>query len=128
MNNQQNILNFITRSNWVLFFIAGLIGLFAFPPKFALGIVLGGLIVTVNFHMMARTLRKALMLPQLSPQGSVLVKYYIRFILSGIIIFVLISTHIVAPLGLILGLSIVVASIFALTINELTKLIFKEAL
>ncbi len=127
MNDQQHTLNFITYSNWVLFFIAGLIGLFVFPPKFTLGIVLGGLIVTVNFHMMARTLRKSLMQPNLSAHSSVLVKYYIRFILSGFIIFMLISLHIVEPLGLVLGLSIVVASIFAVTINELTKLIFKEA-
>lgn len=101
--------------------------MFAFPPQFTLGIVLGGLIVAANFHMMARTLRRSLTPPFLSSQGSVLVKYYIRFIMSGIIIFVLISMHLVEPLGLILGLSIVVASIFAATIHEITKLIFKEA-
>ena len=39
----------------------------------------------------------------------------------------LISQKLVHPLGLILGLSVVVASITLATMYELTKLIFKEA-
>jgi hypothetical protein len=39
----------------------------------------------------------------------------------------LISDHYVNPLGLIIGLSVVVTSIFIATFNEIRKIIFKEA-
>jgi hypothetical protein len=97
------------------------------PPDFARGIIFGGLIVTVNFHLLSRTLKKALTPPQISSHNVILAKYYIRFIASGFIIFVLISEKLVHPLGLILGLSVVVVSITLATMYELTKLIFKEA-
>ena len=59
--------------------------------------------------------------------GNVMVKYYIRFAVSAGIIFLLISQHIVHPIGLLAGLSVVVASIFAATALELKRILFKEA-
>ena len=127
MNIQERLIQFVTRANWLLFVAASLAGFFFSPKAFALGIFSGGLIVTVNFHLLARTLKKALTPPYLSSHNVVLAKYYIRFILSGLIIFVLISEHVVDPLGLFIGLSVVVASIISATMKELTKIIFKEA-
>jgi hypothetical protein len=124
---QQRLLKFIIRTNWVLFLIASVVGLVLSPPKFASGIVFGGLIVTLNFHLLYRTLKKAFRPSHLVSHNVVLAKYYIRFIISGFIIFLLISSHYVDPLGLFIGLSIVVVSIVIATMNELTKLIFKEA-
>jgi len=127
VNIQERLIQFVTRANWLLFVAASLAGFFFSPKAFALGIFSGGLIVTVNFHLLARTLKKALTPPYLSSHNVVLAKYYIRFILSGLIIFVLISEHVVDPLGLFIGLSVVVASIISATMKELTKIIFKEA-
>lgn len=127
MDIQQRILLFVTRANWILFSAAGLIGLVVAPPDFARGIIFGGLIVTVNFHLLARTLKRALAPPNLASPNAVLAKYYIRFVASGLIIFVLIAGRFVNPVGLILGLSVVVASIILATLRELKKLIFKEA-
>jgi hypothetical protein len=127
MDIQQRILKFVTWTNWILFAAAGILSLIVSSPDFARGIIFGGLIVTVNFHLLARTLKKALTPPHLASPNAILAKYYIRFILSGIIIFVLIAGHIVNPIGLILGLSVVVASIMLATMCELKKLIFKEA-
>jgi hypothetical protein len=124
---QQRLLKFVTHSNWILFFVASLIGLILLPPDFAKGIIFGGLIVTINFHLLYRTLKKALRPSRLSSHRVVLAKYFIRFLISGLIIFVLISGHYVDPLGLFIGLSIVVASIILATMCELTKQIFKEA-
>jgi hypothetical protein len=56
-----------------------------------------------------------------------LVKYYIRFIISGVIIFFLIREQVVNPIGLFVGLSVVVGSICLATMVELKNLIFKEA-
>jgi len=94
---------------------------------FALGIIFGGLIVTINFHLLAKTLKNALTPPYLSSHNVILVKYYIRFVISGVIIFFLIKYQVVNPLGLFIGLSVVVASIILATLIEVKKLIFKEA-
>ena len=127
MNIQQRLLTFVTRSNWVLLGSTSLLGLVMTSAPFARGIIFGGLIVTVNFHLLARTLKKALAPSQLASPNVVLIKYYIRFIISGVILFLLIRLKVVNPLGLFIGLSVVVASITLATMVELKKLIFKEA-
>lgn len=127
MDIQQRILSFVTRSNWILFASASLAGLIFAPPAFARGIFFGGLLVTLNFHLLSKTLRKALTPPHLASSNAILAKYYIRFIASGFIIFVLIAGHFVNPVGLVLGLSVVVASIILATLREAKNLIFKEA-
>ena len=127
MDIQKRILSFITCANWIIFAAALLVGLLAFQRDFALGILAGGLIVTVNFHLLARTLKKSLTPPHLVSHNVIIAKYYVRFIASGVIIFFLISGHYVDPLGLFVGLSVVVASIVLATVRELKNLIFKEA-
>lgn len=125
---QNRLVRFITYTNWILFSIACVVGCCFAPPAFAKGIIFGGLIVTVNFHLLARTLKSALTPPHLAPIKVVIGKYYIRFIISGFIIFLLMAWHIVDPLGLIIGLSVVVVSILIATVREFKKLILKEAL
>ncbi len=119
MQIQQRILTFVTRANWVLLAGATAAGAVLAAPDFALGILCGGLIVTVNFYLLARTLRRAL--------TAVIAKYYLRFLASGFIIFLLIAGGVVNPLGLVIGLSVVVMSIILATIREVKKIIFKEA-
>ena len=127
MEIQKRILIFVTRSNWILFVTASMLGFMLLPADFARGVLFGGLLVTVNFHLLANTLRKALTPPHLSSHNVVIAKYYLRFIGSGFIIFILIAGNFVNPLGLIIGLSVVVFSIMLATLCEITKLIFKEA-
>ncbi len=128
MEIQKRLVKFVTRANWILFFVTSIAGLVLLPPDFARGIIFGGLIVTVNFHLLYRTLKKALRPSRLASHNVVLAKYYVRFFISGIIIFVLISGHYVDPLGLIIGLSVVVASIILATMREIAKQIFKETI
>ena len=125
---QQRILIFVKRANWILFAAASIMGFILLPANYARGVFFGGLLVTINFHLLARTLKKALTPPHLSSHNVILVKYYLRFIGSGFIIFVLIAGHFVHPVGLVIGLSVVVFSIILATLREFTKLIFKEAL
>ena len=127
MKIQQRLLAFVIRTNWILFLSLSLFAVWLSSPAFTRGVVCGGLLVLVNFHLLARTLKRALTPPHLASTGSVLAKYYIRFVISGVIIFFLISTHFVNPLGLLVGLSVVVGSIMLATLCELAKLIIKEA-
>jgi hypothetical protein len=124
---QQRILTFVTRTNWILCAITSIAGFLLLPFDFALGVLCGGLLVTTNFHLLAQTLKNALTPPHISSHNVVIAKYFMRFIASGFIIFVLIAGHFVNPLGLIIGLSVVVSSIMLATLCELKKLIFKEA-
>ena len=127
MEIQKRILTFVTRSNWILFLAASIMGFVLLPADFARGVLFGGLLVTLNFHLLAGTLRKALTPPHLSSHSVVIAKYYLRFIGSGFVIFILIAGNYVNPVGLIIGLSVVVFSIMLATLCEITKLIFKEA-
>lgn len=127
MEIQKRILTFVTRSNWILFLAASILGFLLLPAAFAKGVLFGGLLVTVNFHLLAGTLRKALTPPHLSSHNLIIAKYYLRFIGSGFIIFILIAGNYVNPVGLVIGLSVVVLSIMLAALCEITKLIFKEA-
>jgi hypothetical protein len=127
VNIQKRIVQFVTRSNWVLFFVSSVTGCLFLPADFAFGIIAGGLLVTVNFHLLARTLKKALTPPLIVSHNRIIAKYYLRFIISAFILFLLISGRVVSPLGLIIGLSVVVASIVLATLREVKILIFKEA-
>ncbi|MCP4347831.1 MAG: ATP synthase subunit I [Desulfobacterales bacterium] len=127
MQIQERILKFVTWTNWIILFIVSVAGIVMLPPAFAKGIIFGGLIVTVNFHLLYRTLKSALTPPYISSHHAVIAKYYLRFVVSGFIIFVLIAKHIVNPLGLFIGLSVVVVSITLATILEFKNLLFKEA-
>jgi hypothetical protein len=124
---QKRILTFVTRSNWILFIVISILGFLLLSADFARGMLFGGLLVTLNFHLLAKTLKNALTPPHLSSHHVVIAKYYLRFIGSGFIIFILIAGNYVNPLGLIIGLSVVVVSIMLATMFEIAKLIFKEA-
>jgi len=125
---EQRLIKFITITNWILLCIASIVGFLITTPNFARGIIFGGLIVTINFHMLSRTLKKAFSTQHSASHNVILGKYYVRFIVSGFIIFLLISNHYVNPIGLFIGLSVVVASIMLATICEIKKLFLKEAI
>ena len=124
---QNRIVNFVTKANWAIFVIGTIISLSILSYEFTTGVVAGGLLVTVNFHLLSRTLKKSVVPGRFTGHGSILFKYYVRFVISGLIIAGLLAGRLVDPIGLILGLSIVVVSMMAATVFELTKHICKEA-
>ena len=132
MKELEKIVNFIIRTNWLLFLGSSLVALLLASPKMYLGVFLGGLIVTVNFHVLKSTVtknfnQKRVLEKGKSLIGALLVKYYLRCALTAVIIFLLISNRSVHPVGLLAGLSVVVASTFIAAAIELTKIIFREA-
>lgn len=126
MEIQQRILIFVTRTSWILFAAATIAAWLLAEPDFARGITFGGLLVTINFHLLHRTLKKSLNPPYRVTMSIPIIKFYIRFFISGVIIFLLLVLHLVHPIGLVLGLSVVVASIFLATILEAKKMLLEE--
>jgi hypothetical protein len=132
MQDLLKIVNFVTKTNWLLLMVSSSLAMMIAPTKVSLGVLLGGLIVAINFQLLKKTVINNFNPDVVSEKGgsfvgNILVKYYIRFAISGGLIFLLISNHIVHPLGLLAGLSVVVASMFLATVLELTRLFFKEA-
>ncbi len=132
MQDISRVVEFVTRTNWLLLALATLVSTATMAKNVSLGVSLGGLIVSVNFQLLKRTIQnnfrpEVVEVKGRSLMGNILTKYYIRFVISGCLIFLLISNHIVHPLGLLAGLSVVVASMFLATLLEITRLIFKEA-
>lgn len=127
MRIEKKLLRFITLTNWIVFCMVTTSGFILAPGPFAWGILAGGLIVTINFQLMYRSLKLVLGPPHVANISVILGKYYLRFLVTVVIIYVLIADHYVHPLGLIIGLSVVVTSIFIATFNEIRKIIFKEA-
>lgn len=133
MSDFNKTIDFIIVSNWIVLITMCIIAYLFFSVKVFFGIVFGGLIVTINFHLLKKTLKKvfnsdSIAVKNASIIGNVLGKYYLRFGLSAIVIFFLISQNIVHPLGLLSGLSIVVASIFITAAVEIKKIVFKETI
>ena len=129
MNIQFRILRFVTRSNWILLLVASAVAGIIAKFDVATGILAGGLIVNINFHLMYRSLRKNLIPPpHLSSAKSVFAKHYLRFVCSIVVIYILISKNYVDPGGLLIGLSVVVVSIVMAALFELKKILFEEAI
>jgi uncharacterized membrane protein YkvI len=114
----QRLLRFVSRANWVVF-VLFLMASPAVPlPGFTLGVICGGLLVTINFHLAHRSLNRSFQGTRPPAFPVVMAKHYLRFLTTGVIIFLLISNGIGNPLGLLLGLSVVVVSLLAASVLE----------
>ncbi|MGD9123884.1 MAG: ATP synthase subunit I [Desulfarculaceae bacterium] len=103
-------------------------GAFILAPWFsALSVAVGGVLALVNFRLLGRTLRRAIRPGQRhGVMGTVLIKYYLRFAATAVVIWILVRQGLVEPLGLLVGLSVVVISIMIWGACQARKL-YKEA-
>ena len=88
-----------------------------------LGIILGGLIIILNFRLFQNTICRAFA-PEGIMKGAkviIILKYYFRLLALGIIIYVFIIKAGINPVGLAIGLSTVVISIISLGITRVFK-------
>jgi hypothetical protein len=122
---EKRIYDFVTRANWIILGVLCVAALLFFSWSVFTGVAAGGLIVTVNFTLLRRTLGKNLTEGNLKFK-SILVKYYIRFMVSAIIIGFLIALRLVNPIGLIVGLSVMMPSVMAALFNEYKHSFCKE--
>ena len=113
--------------NGFIFLVLLLAGQIFMSPYFTLGVAVGGLVILVNFYLLSRILKKAFIPERLASPKAVIVKYYLRLLGTGILLYVLISRKWVDPLGLMAGLSVVVISLTLVGCYEMRKILFKEA-
>jgi multisubunit Na+/H+ antiporter MnhE subunit len=111
----------IELGNWVLLGILLILSFLFLSDRFTLGVLLGGLISIANFHWLSRDLRGTFMKYADRAKPFMMVKYYIRFIVTGIVLFFVITRAPVDVFGLILGLSVVVINIILVVIGASFK-------
>ncbi len=89
--------------------------------NFTMGILFGGLISIANYYWLYLSLRKAFR--QLSDRSktAVMVKYYIRFALTGVVLYFILTKTQADVIGLLLGLSVVVINIICSAFFEMSK-------
>ena len=115
--------------NWIIILLFSSISFFTLSHSYTLGIIVGGLVNTVNFVFLQRTLKKAFGTDfrRKTKKTLIFIKYYFRLLILGIIIFILLKYQLVAPVGLVIGLSTVVVAIAFLGICIAFKTKGREA-
>ena len=118
----------LSTRNWLILLFLSSSSFFMMSNSLTLGVILGGLVIIVNFNILQRTICRAF-----SPEGimtdkiTVILKYYLRLLALGVIIYVLITKGWVDPVGLAIGLSTVVISIVSFGISRAWKTYSTEA-
>lgn len=97
--------------NWVILGMFTAISLLFFSRDFTLGVILGGLISVVSFSWRQRDLHKLFRNLTEHARKSIMVRYYIRFVVSAVLIYLIITRTSADVIGLLTGLSIVVINI-----------------
>ena len=108
-------------ANWIALAVIFIISWIFTPFDFYLGVLLGGFISILNFHWMERGLRGIFSNTAGNVKGGVMVKYYIRLILTAIVLYFLIANATVNVIGLLIGLSVVVINIIVTLITTMAK-------
>ena len=113
----------LKRRNWVILLLLGSLSAVILNHAFTLGIILGGIIAILNFDVFQRIMSGAISGDRLKRPKKILgiVIFYLRFIFIGIIIFFLIRRNWLDPIGLTIGLSVVVIGIVSFGISNAFK-------
>ncbi len=112
--------------NWIVLGILAAASLVFWDLKILLGVVSGGILANFNFKLLHRALLN--MFGRGKPSVTkALVNYYLRFLVTGAIMLVLLKYQLVNPLGLLIGLSSVVVNLTLTGLFLARRVRFKEA-
>ncbi|MGB8991056.1 MAG: ATP synthase subunit I [Desulfobaccales bacterium] len=121
-------------ANWVVLAVLVLAGYFWGGREFALGVLAGGLLAVVNFHLLHHALKGTLEPLARDPQAGAsrakaffAARQLLRFFALLAIIFLLVGHGWVNIFGLLVGLSTVVLTLMLAALHEVIKLRNKEA-
>ncbi|MFZ5764340.1 MAG: ATP synthase subunit I [Thermodesulfobacteriota bacterium] len=121
--------------NWVMAGLLSLAAWLSFPFYIAQSVFIGGLLANISYLFLKKDLKNFLQ-GKLLHSGRVqmakvqfYVKYYVRLTALALILYVLVRKQIAHPLGLLIGLSVVVFSIGITVASVIKKFYFtaKEA-
>ena len=114
--NEARLPTLILQSSIVLLVIATASGFLFYTAPVGLGILAGGSIAIINFVWQRRTLRQ-LLEDQVAPSASsAAVRYLLRLSLTAVILYAVLTSGRFSIIALLIGLSVIVAVIIALTL------------
>jgi hypothetical protein len=99
----------------------------AWNLRFSAGVALGGIIILINFQILTATVRRVLAPDHAHPTRTAIMTYYLRLSATALVVAVLIITGVADPIGLLVGLSVVVVGAFVLLFSQLKKNPRREA-
>ena len=120
----------VERFNWLLSGVLTLAVGLRFPFFIALSVFLGCMIANVSFFFLKRDLisflQGALVLSGRAEKAKRIfyLKYYARLAVVALLLFTIVSKHIVNPIALLVGLSVVVLSIGLTVTSQIKKVYF----
>ena len=107
--------------SWIGLGVLLILSLIFMPLNFTLGILLGGLVSIVNYYWLYLSLRKAFRHLNDRIRTTVMVRYYIRFAVTGVVLYFIITMTPADVIGLLVGLSVVVINIIVSAVIEVLK-------
>jgi hypothetical protein len=120
--NDENIITVLNVGSWILLALLAIAGWLLFSRHLAVGIVAGGVLAIVNFYWLHSIMKRTLLLTKGKAQSFAMTRYMLRLVLIGVAVWFMIVRFNIDLIGLLVGLSVLVINIFALTIY---RLIFK---
>jgi hypothetical protein len=126
MEQQRRILSSVKNISIALLYLALVFIGFNASLPFTLGVFAGGLIVTLGFHYMCHTLKKALTPPYKTEIGPALTKFYLKFAVIVALLTLIIKNDFVHPLGLVIGISVVPISFLLAAVSEFIIILYSK--
>jgi hypothetical protein len=108
-------------TNWVILAVLAGVSFLLTSTRFALGILCGGVISVVNFHWLYHNLVSVFTKHPNGAKKAILIRYSVRLAATALVLFWVISHHLVDIIGLVIGLSVVSLNIILTTLLVLSK-------
>ncbi|WP_243374308.1 ATP synthase subunit I [Geotalea sp. SG265] len=119
--SENNFFTLLTRASIALTILLALIASSFSTLRFTAGVLAGGLLAVANFYWLRSILQRALQLRvQEAPRFAVL-RYMVRLALFAGAVYVLVVCASIDVFGLLIGLSVLVINIVALSIYQSLK-------
>jgi len=106
----QKRIEYLTLAIWISLSV---IGYFLFETKFALSVLLGGILCLVNYQWLYRHAKAAITLTAKQGKSYMARRYILRLTTVAVSLFVMITILKVNIVGLLLGLSVVILGIMS---------------
>lgn len=114
--NEDNLFAVIIKGSLTLLALLSIAGFAFFQVRTGLGILAGGIMAIVNFIWMRNVLQRIIGLLPAKPNLYAQLRFAARITLTGFVLYLLITSGWVSLAGLLVGLSVIVANITALSI------------
>jgi hypothetical protein len=114
--NEDNLFSVIIKGSLALLAVLVIAGFAFFQVRTGLGILAGGIIAIVNFIWIRNVLQRILGLLPAKPNLYAQLRFVARITLTGVVLYAIITSGWFSLVGLVVGLSVIVANIIALSI------------